>query len=185
MGYSFHLGKVTKKKREAFKNLSVAAIKKKNKEEYFRPYDIATKLFELGKEFELRTIKPHLQKFFTNPTTHKKLASGDPFFFILTKDGLKALIEDMAEDIKKHFLDQEQQVIKLSEGKLSEYDKSRLLRNIGSKRDEWSNKYGLTPYKLTGPHLVNSCKFEYAIFELVNLYRTFNFKTNYLILYAH
>jgi hypothetical protein len=45
---------------------------------------------------------------------------------------------------------------------------------------------GGTPYDASdNPRLVSSWKYEYEIFELVRIYKTFDFKKNVLIYYGH
>lgn len=50
---------------------------------------------------------------------------------------------------------------------------------------EWENDFGINPYYLDETKkdgaIVKSWKMEYAIFNLVHIYQTFDFENNYLI----
>lgn len=61
---------------------------------------------------------------------------------------------------------------------------SSIKNHLRGKAEEWSGKY-IRPYYLdednTDGEIVSSWKIEYAIFNLVYIYRTFDWKNDYLI----
>ena len=72
------------------------------------------------------------------------------------------------------------------------YDKEMLTRNLQSKVDEWKQDSGYCIYNLDQnldlakeSSLVNSWKYEYAIFELVLKYKTFDWRNNQLVIYGY
>jgi hypothetical protein len=59
-----------------------------------------------------------------------------------------------------------------------------LFEHIRSMRNEWVSCY-LKPYDLTkGDEITTSWKYEYGIFELVRIYKTFDWKKNVMVYYG-
>ena len=63
---------------------------------------------------------------------------------------------------------------------------TEMVTHIKSMGQEWG--VGLfdhmRPYDLEGDSLVTSWKYEYAVFELVRIYKTFDWKKNVMIYYG-
>lgn len=58
-----------------------------------------------------------------------------------------------------------------------------MIEHIRSMRTEWTC---LTPYNLkNGDNITTSWKYEYAIFELVRIYKSFDWKRNVMIYYGY
>lgn len=188
MSFRYYLGKVPKKKRDELKAKSVAQLEKYVEDDCVRPYMIAKKVYELGSDFNEKELRKFYLPFFTNKATHKELSTGEEQFIILTKEGFLKLIDMYHEKIAEFCKNQEESVKKLIEGKLDPYESAKLQDSMRFKTIEWTDKKKMDylPYNLTDKDcLVNSWKYEYAIFELVNIYKKFNFEKDYLILYGY
>lgn len=58
----------------------------------------------------------------------------------------------------------------------------KIIEHVKSMRPEWTH---LTPYNLeNGDNITTSWKYEYAIFELVRIYKSFDWKRNVMIYYG-
>lgn len=55
---------------------------------------------------------------------------------------------------------------------------------IEDKIETWSNEFGVYPLNLdlSNSRITDSCLYEYGIFELVRLYKTFDWENNNLVL---
>jgi hypothetical protein len=71
---------------------------------------------------------------------------------------------------------------KIIDGKASTYESDKLKRSFTHSRNEWTATNGYLPYSIKGDELVSSWVFEYAIFELVYIFKTFDFNENVLYL---
>lgn len=170
MGYRVRLGKVEKTATsELFRNMSLDEI-----QEYYRirddsPYrpQCHTELYEIGKYVEYEEGR---EPFYKNFDVYSEYESE---FDILSKDGLRAIIEDYRKNIHEFYKD-------LLNKSLEHKDSF-----IESQICEWEGKFFI-PYYLdegikTDGFLVKSWKLEYAIFNLVYIYRTFSWDDDYLI----
>jgi hypothetical protein len=94
-------------------------------------------------------------------------------FHIVKKEGLKEFIKAEHDIIAGFYRD---------------YSDEELLTYCKEKNREWNSQFGLLPYYLDEEHtdgeIVRSWKREYAIFNLVYIYRKFDWDNNYLILSA-
>lgn len=59
----------------------------------------------------------------------------------------------------------------------------KIMEHVRSMRSEWTV---LTPYDLEeGDEVTTSWKYEYAIFELIKIYKTFDWKRNIMVYYGY
>lgn len=72
--------------------------------------------------------------------------------------------------------------MKIKNGKANEYEIEKMARSFISDRNEWEPKNGYFPYAIKGESLVESFRYEYCIFELVYIYKIFDFNKNKLFL---
>lgn len=154
---------------------------------WFSPYKIGTELYELGKLSEigckLESERPSL---FTSEELQERYS--DYGFALLTKDDFKAVIEAYRRKIidwLKNLLDPEGDPIIPS--KLSKEERRRILidHQIQDKLDSWSGKYfEISPIDLdeSRERITGDWSYEYAIFELVRVYKAFDWENDDLVL---
>lgn len=154
---------------------------------WLSPYKIGTELHELGKHseigFKLESERPSL---FTSDELKERY--GDYGFALLTKDDFKAVIEFYRHKIidwLKSLLDPEGDPMIPS--KLSKEERRRILIDyeIQDKLDSWSGKYfEISPIDLdeSKERITGDWSYEYAIFELVRLYKIFDWENDDLVL---
>lgn len=150
-------------------------------------YKIGKELYELGKHseigFKLESERPSV---FTSEEL-KKIYS-DYGFALLTKDDFKTIIEVYRQKIVNWFqsLLNPKDNNKFSENFTKEqYQFEILKQEVQNKIDIWSGKYcGVTPIDLDteSEQINNSWLYEYAIFELVRLYKVFDWENDELVL---
>lgn len=151
------------------------------------PYKIGKELYELGKHsgigFKLESERPSM---FTSEELKKRYE--DYGFALLTKDDFKAIIEAYRQKIVDWFeslLNPDKSQITFN--KLSQKERKHLEweYEIRDKLDYWSGKYfGILPIDLdeTRERITGDCSYEYAIFELVRLYKVFDWENDDLVL---
>jgi len=172
MGYRSRLGKVNKCERYKYLNKSfddVVNMMEADKAPY-RPA-FHEQLFELGKYFDQ---PEHLEQFYTFDIYEE----AESEFSILSKEGLAIIIAMYHDNIAMMYEEAGESTEKACD-------------HIKGKIRTWSkhsySKFGMLPYYLDQPlnecdgFLVNSWKYEYALFNLVYIYRSFDWENDYLI----
>ena len=154
---------------------------------YFSPYKIGTELYELGKyseiAFKLESESPSL---FTSDELKERYS--DYGFALLTKDDFKAVIEAYRKKIVDWFeslLNPDKSQI--TSNKLSKDEKKHFEweLEIRDKLEKWSGKYfGISPIDLdeSRERITGDWSYEYAIFELVRVYKAFDWENDELVL---
>lgn len=147
-------------------------------DEWFPPYRVGKKLYELGKHsgigFKLESKRPSL---FTSEELKERYS--DDVFALLTKEDFKAIIEEYR-----------QKIVNWLQSLLNpEDDEERkhlaIKHEIQDKIDSWSGKYfGISPIDLdeSRERITGDWSYEYAIFELVRLYKIFDWENDDLVL---
>lgn len=154
---------------------------------WLSPYKVGTELYELGKYseigFKLESERPSL---FTSEELKERYS--DYGFALLTKDDFKAVIEAYRQKIVDWFQslfnpDESQvTVAKLSKEERKHFEWKYQIEN---KLDRWSGKYfGISPINLNenSERITDSWLYEYAIFELIRLYKIFDWENDELVL---
>ena len=154
---------------------------------WFSPYKIGTNLYELGKyseiAFKIESERPSL---FTSDELKERYS--DYGFALLTKDDFKAVIEAYRQKIVKWFqslLNLDDRICFSEELGKEQYQFENLKQQVQDKIDSWSGKYwGICPIDLDEDkeHITGDWSYEYAIFELVRLYKVFDWENNELVL---
>lgn len=154
---------------------------------WFSPYKVGRELYELGKyseiAFKLESERPSLFA-----TEELKGKYSDYGFALLTKNDFKAVIEVYRQKIIDWFKSLLE--IKDSNKFTAEFTKEQywlemLKREVQDKLDSWSGKYfGISPIDLdeSRERITSDWSYEYAIFELVRLYKVFDWKNDDLVL---
>lgn len=154
---------------------------------WLSPYKVGKEIYELGKHseigFKLETERPSV---FTSDELKEKYL--DYGFALLTKDDFKSIIEFYRQKIISWFKSLLE--IKDSSKFTAEFTKEQyqfeiLKREVQDKIDAWSGKYvGISPIDLDDDkeQITDDWSYEYAIFELVRLYKAFDWENNDLVL---
>lgn len=152
-------------------------------EGYFAPRQLSGEFYELGKEAFLNLEQTCPQIF-----TSKELRDyyEDYGFNLLTQENFKQIIESYKEKIIDYFS------YLLNPEAPSHYYKPPLKitkeelwkRHIEEKLFTWQSKYYTDPVDLSldKEYITTSGLYEYVIFELIRLYKTFDWKNNDLAL---
>ena len=146
---------------------------------WFSPYKIGTELYELGKyseiAFKLESESPSL---FTSDELKERYS--DYGFALLTKDDFKAVIEFYRQKI----ISWSKSLLEIKDSS-EQYQFEILKGEVQDKLDGWSGKYfGISPINLdeSRERITDSWSYEYAIFELVRVYKVFDWENNELVL---
>ena len=212
MGYRNYLGSLPKKEYNKIKSMTLQELYEFKNEEwsddpYDKPghvgvYDIAYNThYELGKYVD-QFPKKFFKTVFKKKETQKHFTE-EHDFYVVEKEFVEELINYYSEkvgSIYKNLLDpffddegkSRAEFMADKSNHLSEKDLTAVflvLDHVKSMGMEWGVKFPwleTKPYSLDPEReLVSSWKYEYAIFNLVNLYRTFDWKRNIMIYYGY
>lgn len=215
MGYRNYIAPIKKSEYDRIKNFTKEELYKDKNEPlgedgHVGVYDCTEDpLYELGKyvdEFDKGFFSPvFLNKDLQNDMTEEH------DFYIVGKEFLKFIIEGYALKIKSHynnmcvpFFGENYKPSEFMNSISSKYDDNMdpnytfdyskitqseanalfaMLEHIRSMRIEWCQ---LTPYNIDrGDNITTSWKYEYAQFELVRIYKTFDWDNYLMIYYGH
>lgn len=156
-------------------------------DEWLPPYRVGKELYELGKyseiAFKLESERPSL---FTSEELKKRYS--DYGFALLTKEDFKAVIESYRQKIVnwlQSLLNTDERICFSEELTKEQYQFKELKQEIQDKIDSWSGKYfGILPIDLdeSRERITGDWSYEYAIFELVRLYKIFGWENDDLVL---
>lgn len=154
---------------------------------WFSPYKIGTELYELGKyskiAFKLESERPSL---FTSEELKERYS--DYGFALLTKDDFKAVIEAYRQKIidwLNGLLNIDERICFSKKLSKEQYQFKALKQEVQDKIDSWSGKYfGISPIDLdeSRERITGDWSYEYAIFELVRVYKIFDWENDDLVL---
>ena len=170
MGYRIRLGKVAKSEKEKYSGMTYKEVEATMPEcsALYRP-PFHTELYEIGKYVDYSDGVEDFYDFDIQELTESE-------FGIMSKDCLKKCIETYHKEISDYY-------IKL------EKEPERHPGYFNRKVRQWypEKHLSITPYYLDEPsdktdgEIVRSWLMEYAIFNLVYIYRTFDWENDYLI----
>jgi len=196
MGYRTYIGSLPKEEHEKIKNLTIEEFytfrgKKLTPEldDYIGVYDVVTKrLFEFGKYTEFDDKKFYKPVFLNDETQKEFNAESD--FWIVEKDYLKHIIDHYTEKVKSYYNDLIKDVpYDAREFELPKEKQIQMAAHIQSMAREWGLLgFGLIdkPFNLDeGDSITTSWKYEYETFELVRIYKTFDWENNIMIYYGY
>ena len=178
-------------------------------------YDFGTALYEFGKYTDFEPPKGSLKTFFKNKELNKYYTDDHDFnivtpeFLAYIIDSYKRRVADYYNDMMNPFFGKQESFqdrakpTNFLNSVQTEYgypnskhtfDFSlitqeeqnalwKVIEHVRIMRTEWT---AMTPYDLTsGDEATTSWKYEYVIFELVRIYKTFNWKKNVMIYYGY
>lgn len=154
---------------------------------WLSPYKVGKEIYELGKHseigFKLETERPSV---FTSDELKEQYS--DYGFALLTKDDFKSVIEFYRQKIISWFkslLEIKDSSKFTAEFTKEQYQFEMLKENVQDKIDAWSGKYfGILPIELdeSRERITDDWSYEYAIFELVRVYKAFDWENDDLVL---
>jgi hypothetical protein len=178
-------------------------------------YDFGKELYEFGKYTDFEPPKGSLKTFFKNKELNKYYTDEHDFnivtpeFLAYIIDSYKKIVTDYYNDMVNPFFgkkveryDRDNPTDFLNSVKVEynypnnkyKFDFSlitqeeqnslwKIIDHVRSMRTEWT---AITPYDLSrGDEVTTSWKYEYVIFELVRIYKTFDWKKNVMIYYGY
>ncbi len=209
MGYRNYIGFLPKKEYNKIKSLTVDEVCAYKGEEYVSVYKFGNELYEFGKYVDFKPPKGSVKTFFKKKDTEKNW-NGDGELKVITKEFLAYIISTYDERVTKYyndmvtpFIDGEYKKGKFLNSvktehsypnnkytfdfsKITESEQTALfniLEHMRSFRSEWVD---LKPYNLEkGIEITTSWKYEYGIFELVKIYKSFDWKKNVMYYYGY
>lgn len=171
-------------------------------------YDFGKCLFEFGKYNDFDPPKKSTKNFFKNKDLNKYFAEYNDFK-IVTKEFLEYIIDYYRQKIVKYYSDMVNpffepekcellKTAKMDYGykndnitfdftKITQAQQNalfKILEHVRSMSSEWIDR---VPYQLNSEHshIVSSWKYEYGQFELVKIYKTFDWKRNMMYFYGY
>lgn len=176
-------------------------------------YDFGTELHGFGKYVDFEPPKKSMKNFFKKKDLQERYEEYD--FYVVTPEFLEYIIELYTEKVRSfykvmldpffdgkttpsEFLNSIKTEYGYPENKYT-FDFTKitdaqqtglfnLIEHVKSMGVEWGVKSFLEmkPYDLTrGDEVTNSWKYEYTIFDLVRIYKTFDWKKNVMIYYGY
>lgn len=178
-------------------------------------YDFGQRLYEFGKYTDFEPPKKSLKTFFKNKELNKYFTHENDFNIVTKEfleyiiESYKKRISDYYNDMMNPFFGVKNGI--LESDKPSEFLNSikidykypendiifdftkitqeeqnalfKIIEHVRTMRTEWTC---LTPYNLEKENsITSSWKYEYAIFELVRIYKSFDWKRNVMIYYGY
>lgn len=173
MGYHQRLARISKKIKDICSGKSHEQVMKKYRIDEF--YDLPTykELIYLG---DIKDVSG--TQFF-----HFDIKDYGYEFSILTKDDLKNIIEQYYQHVNREFTNLKELLKPLCKNEQIDY--RQIVSHLYGKFQIWGNNdLKWRPYNLREDreNIVNSNRYEYDVFELVRILKTFDFEKNYLIL---
>jgi hypothetical protein len=174
MGYRNYIGRLPKSVHEEVKDLTEQELTDKyggdedEEDRYFWPYEHLSveEIYECGKYCDERET---LTRFFT----HKMNSESDGEFMLGSKDLLNEIIIAYHKSTTKYYKEL-----------LENDDIDAHIKHARDMLFEWDK---MEPYSLDidSPKIVSSWKYEYEIFELVRIMKTFDWENDVLVYYGH
>lgn len=183
MGYRNYIGTMSKERHTEIKNMSTDELLKwqdKFTEDYgyVSVSEVANELYGFGKGIEFADEK-YYSPVFDNDDTQSDITE-EHDFYIVGKEFVQHIIEHYEEKVKSHYLE-------LLEGiddpmKIPHEKALALWHQIDRLSSEWND---MKPYNLKkGDEVTTSWRYEYVQFELVRIYKTFDWENNFMIYYG-
>jgi len=177
MGFRTYIGKISKEEFNKIKDKSFEEMPIYNEDfdedEMPGPYDLVEMVYELGKyvNIEKETYclfsDDHLNDYYNQDYT----------FIGLTQEGFRLIINDYVENTHKYY-----QGLFDSIGIIG-VDDQKIKQHFASMVMEWKNNP--VNLNLDVDYITDSWKYEYAIFELVRLFKVFDWDNDIAVIYGY
>ncbi len=164
MGYRHKIGILPKLLHEEIKRMTYKQLVEKHgdPEGYVGAFKITKEVYCMGKYCELGFLDKHSRPVFEIEETNLEF-NHEREFFIINKEGFEEIIEHYRKKILNSF-----------KHALATPDTMRA--HLEDMRAEWDNNFNCRPYEINGECISNSWKYEYAIFEVVRIYKSVNWE---------
>lgn len=188
MGYRNYIGFIPKREYNKIKKLTSEEFYKykgitpdSDGDMYFNSRELYNELYEFGKYCDFETDKL-VKPFFKNKVLQAEM-DADTELYVVGKEFLKKVIESYHEKIKTYYAKMLENFDGTHIENLTQTEIYEAFRHIRSMSFEWTQ---LTPYDLdNGDQVTDSWKYEYNIFELVRIYKSFDWKRNVMVYYGY
>lgn len=185
MGYRNYIGYISKREHNKIKNFTKEELLTYNNEDiedgYVGPYDITKELYGFGKYCDFET-KKLIKQFFKNKDL-QKYYNNESEFYIIGKEFLEAVIKNYTEKIKTYYSNMLKDIDPNNFDSITKEKISEIYVHINGMSTEWNY---LTPYDLeNGDEITTSWKYEYGLFELIRIYKHFDWKRNIMVYYGY
>jgi hypothetical protein len=180
---------------------------------YMGVYEFGEKLYEFGKDTDFKPPKKSFKPFFNNKELLKRYSEYE--FYVIKKEFLEYIINSYEERIKKYYNEMVNPLFGLNEfgtqiesdlissikvnykypkndyvfdfSNISQKQQNALyemINHVKNMRVEWVhlNTFNLNDGKQI---ITDSWKYEYSIFELVRIYKNFDWKKNVMFYYGY
>jgi hypothetical protein len=215
MGYRNYIASIPKREYNRIKSLTVQQVYDYKQadiiEDSISVYDFGKQLYEFGKYVEFNPPKKSVKTFFKKKETQQKWNDEDELF-VVTKEFLAYIIDTYNKRVQKYYdamvlpflvngqkfksgeflnsvkveYDYPDNKYQFDFTKITDDEQNalyKMIEHIRSFRSEWVS---LTPYDLyNGDSVTTSWKYEYEIFELVRIYKSFDWKKNVMYYYGY
>lgn len=212
MGYRNYIGVMPKREYNKIKSLTIDEVynfydKSDEDDKYIGVYDFGVELHEFGKYVDFDPPKCSIKTFFKKKPTELNW-NEDGELKVVTKEFLAYIIESYRVRISNYYNEMVKPLL-ISSDRNGFYDSVKvnygsvvnytfdfslitkeeqtmiylMIEHVRSMRIEWSH---LTPFELDDKsEICTSYKYEYIIFELVRIYKTFDWKRNVMYYYGY
>jgi hypothetical protein len=214
MGYRTYLGKLSKKEYNEMKNLSTIeevythygkTYEKSGYGDYIGVYDIIKKsVFYIGGRYPIEKIPKNSTKPFFNNEEVNNEWNKDSDLMVVNKEFVEYLIREFTNNVKTYYKDLlsplfsiEGKSIKkfMDTGNVAQINVDdvnnlfRVVNHVRSVAGDWGEFTfpNILPYDLSesNENICKSGRYEYCIFDLVRIYKTFNWKKDILVYYGY
>lgn len=199
MGYRHHIYELDKefvnklhncKNKQDFLNLIKISLPEKFKEEKvnvfkyneeFPLYELGPEVFDFGKDFEVKNLIDKSVPLFNSKELNDIYEEYKPI--LISKDGFIVCIEVFKSKIIENYKELLNEAIELH--KTDNCDLSNIICHFNSYLKRWKNDIipGITAYNLdeNTDNIVYSPLYEHEIFELVRIYKTFDWENKCML----
>jgi effector-binding domain-containing protein len=185
MGYRNYIGTIPKREYNKIKKLSKTEFYNLRgidpEDDYIGPYAIVKEIYEFGKYCDF-PMKGLTKKFFTNKEFHADMNDEDDFVLV-DKRFMEMVIKHYHEKVKDYYKKMLKDVDENNKETWTNKKFAEIFQHIRSMSIEWIQS---TPYNLEhGDSICSSWKYEYELFELVRIYKSFDWKKNVMAYYGY
>ena len=179
MGFRTYIGRLSKEAHNQLKSMCITDVVEAfgdDGEDYPPgPYELAEEIYELGKYV---TVEADSYSLFDDNEV-QEFYNNEYLFHGITKKGFAEIIDNQRKNISKYYTQ-----LNDSYGIIGA-DQQQIKIHLNSMANEWGNGF-TSPIDLTdSDRITSSWKYEYAIFEMVRLYKVFNWENDIAVIYGY